>query len=513
MASACCADCFIAHSLATVKAPVRNQSQLLWKQKEKAEICQLICWFFLPSEQKKETKIATIHLIALNDCFVQQRCLQRVKVIAEILLTEPCWELTSDILQGDRYAGSHFPRCSKRSEAQLFIGSNACRENTNRNEPLPSPYWVTMFIAAVLINPTIPSFVWCHDKDAYRDCHFSVTWPSFWKIFSSQMCFVAQFTTNLLLMDNSCDLPIEHKDHNKYLQVVLDWSEKPGLSVWTNQCRHSSSEAVLKPDWLSRSCWLRLQPPNNILFRANQNGRELTHNPCTFDQQMNGITWQEGHWGEKKPVRGQRGTVRTKTKASAVYVPIVSTSCLLTRKRWCQCWPLHKLIQGCRCPWLRCPDWRQTCRTKSFRQTERIEWVCFWSDITAGFPQSIPALTSVKRTGFFPSALGRNSSSSCPSTSSYLRAKREWISDLSERRRWRRTNLDRRTWASGRRFWTTIQQVPRAKTQGRDGNMKPVKFDHCCWGRIYSLISLSDTRGDWTGGAGAAMLAAVCVWQ
>lgn len=71
----------------------------------------------------------------LNDSFLQQQGLQRVEMIAEILLTEPCWDLTSNILQGDCYAGSHFPRCSKGSEAQLFIGSNPCRENTNRNEP------------------------------------------------------------------------------------------------------------------------------------------------------------------------------------------------------------------------------------------------------------------------------------------------------------------------------------------------------------------------------------------
>lgn len=60
--------------------------------------------------------------------------------------------------------------------------------------------------------------------------------------------------------------------------------------------------------------------------------------------------------------------------------------CLLTRRRWCQCWTLHKLIQGYHCPWWRCPGWRQTCRTKSFPQTDNIKWVWFWSDITRFFP-------------------------------------------------------------------------------------------------------------------------------
>lgn len=176
----------------------------------------------------------------------------------------------------------------------------------------------------------------------------------------------------------------------------------------------------------------------------------------------------------------------------------VDVLCLLTRRRWCQCWTLHKLIQGCRCPWLRCPDWRQTCRTKSFLRTENIKWAWFWSDIKPGFPPSIPAPTSVKRTGFFPSAFGRNSSSSCPSGSSYLRVKWEWISDLRTVNAGgggEQTSTDVPGClgpGSGRESNSSPKQKYKAKTK----NTKLFSYDHCWWERILNSVTLSEMRRD-----------------
>lgn len=95
-------------------------------------------------------------------------------MIAEILLTESCWDLTANILQGDCYASSHFSRCPKGSEAQLFISTNPCREKANRNYPPYCSYWfllllsVMRIIVAVLIIQRTNGFLWYNDKDTLQ---------------------------------------------------------------------------------------------------------------------------------------------------------------------------------------------------------------------------------------------------------------------------------------------------------------------------------------------------------
>lgn len=32
-----------------------------------------------------------------------------------------------------------------------------------------------------------------------------------------------------------------------------------------------------------------------IIYSKTKNGGEPTHNPCTFDKKVYGITWQDGH--------------------------------------------------------------------------------------------------------------------------------------------------------------------------------------------------------------------------
>lgn len=182
----------------------------------------------------------------------------------------------------------------------------------------------------------------------------------------------------------------------------------------------------------------------------------------------------------------------------------VDVLCLLTRRRWCQCWTLHKLIQGCRCPWLRCPDWRQTCRTKSFLRTENIKWAWFWTR----FSPVHPCTYIGKANGLLPFRVRQKllvllSFGFIVSTG---QMRMNLWSQNSERRKWWRTNLHRRTWVSGSRFWTRIQQFPQAKIQGKKEKHeavqlrsllmgKNIKFNHFIWNEAKS---------------GAATLGAVC---
>lgn len=85
-------------------------------------------------------------------------------------------------------------------------------------------------------------------------------------------------------------------------------------------------------------------------------------------------------------------------------------------------------------------------------------------------------------------------------------------SQNSERRRWRRTNLHRRTWVSGCRFWMRVQQFPASKNTTEKRKHEAVQLWSSLKGKNikFNPFIWNEARSGKTEGAGAATLAAVC---
>lgn len=239
-----------------------------WKQRGKQLFANLSPKLF--SQQNKKPRI---YIIVLNDCFLS---LPTEEMIAEIVLTESCWDLTSNILQGDCYAGSHFSRCPKGSEAQLFISTNPCREKANRNYPLYCSYWFllllsVMIIIVVLIIQQTNGFLWRNVKT-----HYSIAW----NVLQSCICghltehdrtSTDQFSSQIHFSWATTASPtLIPRKQVCTCRSVLTWKTGLLLVVWTNQWCHS----FLKLEWL-RLVYSNIDIVLNVLVSGKWNENKL----------------------------------------------------------------------------------------------------------------------------------------------------------------------------------------------------------------------------------------------